>query len=285
MHRIAFTPPQRMLLGVAAAGLLIIVAWRLGTVPTISADDAPSAGDAHATAAASASAVAECIEPWTEQEFQLRERLLQIAGEYLRYGRVDDEARWAPYLCRMPNPSMARFSAADSPDGHAQKLYFLFARDRAGYVNLDRPKDKAVPAFQVGAKGEPQVVVKEAWAPELYQGETPPDLRRSLAQDAVSASGSVYGGGYYPYVQKDGKTYHAAKKSGLFVMFQADGKLTAHEAPDTDDGWLYGTLTADGKTVTAAGKIKSCMECHQQAPHGRLFGLAGKAAEGHASGR
>jgi hypothetical protein len=41
----------------------------------------------------------------------------------------------------------------------------------------------------------------------------------------------------------------------------------------SDEGWIYATFTPDGKTVTASGKIASCMECHQSAPHDRLFGL------------
>ena len=31
-------------------------------------------------------------------------RLEEIAGEYPIYGAVDDESRWAPFLCRMPKP-------------------------------------------------------------------------------------------------------------------------------------------------------------------------------------
>jgi hypothetical protein len=51
-------------------------------------------------------------------------------------------------------------------------------------------------------------------------------------------------------------------------MFQHDRKT-----PATDDGWVYGTLTPDGKTVTGVGRLENCMGCHQKAPHGRLFGL------------
>ena len=43
--------------------------------------------------------------------------------------------------------------------------------------------------------------------------------------------------------------------------------------PDTDAGWVYGTVSADGKQVNASGRIASCMKCHQQAKHDRLFGL------------
>ncbi len=258
--------------GIVGIALSALFAWqRVATADAVGAE--PGRGR---TAGDSTSVVPERIEPWTGQEFRLRQRLLEIASEYRRYGRVDDEARWAPELCRMPFPSIARFSAADGREGHGQKLYFLFARDRAGYVSLHRPKDPIAPAFQVGAKGEPQVVVKEAWLPEEHHGKKPPEFPRDVVHDGLVESAAL-GGSYYPYAGKDGKIFRAAKKAGLFVMFQADHKPAAGEARETDDGWLYGTLTADGKTVTAAGKIQSCMECHQQAPHGRLFGLSGKS--------
>ena len=41
----------------------------------------------------------------------------------------------------------------------------------------------------------------------------------------------------------------------------------------TDNGWVYGTVTSDGKTVTSAGRVATCMNCHKEAKHDRLFGL------------
>jgi hypothetical protein len=41
---------------------------------------------------------------------------------------------------------------------------------------------------------------------------------------------------------------------------------------NSDAGWVYATLTADGQ-VTAAGRVESCMHCHQDAGHERLFGV------------
>ncbi len=40
-----------------------------------------------------------------------------------------------------------------------------------------------------------------------------------------------------------------------------------------DEGWGYGTISVDRKTVSSAGRVASCMRCHDSAPHGRLFGL------------
>jgi hypothetical protein len=43
--------------------------------------------------------------------------------------------------------------------------------------------------------------------------------------------------------------------------------------PGTDAGWLYATTSMDGKTIHSNGRVSSCMECHVDAPHDRLFGL------------
>src|SRR5262249_38137306 len=76
--------------------------------------------------------------------------LKKTAGEYLAYGRVDDEMRWAPFLCRMPQPATAHVSASKDGDTHGRKLYSLFARDRAAYLRL--PDRKIAPAGQVRVK-------------------------------------------------------------------------------------------------------------------------------------
>ena len=73
---------------------------------------------------------------------------------------------------------------------------------------------------------------------------------------------------FHPYaVGKDGKTYKAAKKGDLFIMMKVDPKT-----PGTDNGWIYGTVTADGTTVTSAGKVSSCIKCHETKEE-RLFGV------------
>ncbi len=66
----------------------------------------------------------------------------------------------------------------------------------------------------------------------------------------------------------DNSAYTLDQKGPLFVMLRKD-----HSTPGTDQGWVYATLTPDGKTVTSAGRVASCMECHVRAEHGRLFGL------------
>jgi hypothetical protein len=52
-------------------------------------------------------------------------------------------------------------------------------------------------------------------------------------------------------------------------MFRVDRKT-----PDTDEGWIYATVSAAGQ-VTAAGRVASCMGCHEtSATHERLFGVS-----------
>src|SRR5690349_3419922 len=51
------------------------------------------------------------------------QRALEIAGEYVPWGRVDDELRWAPFLCRQPMPASAHVSDSSNAATHGQKLY------------------------------------------------------------------------------------------------------------------------------------------------------------------
>lgn len=58
--------------------------------------------------------------------------------------------------------------------------------------------------------------------------------------------------------------------TGLFVI----AKVGDGAGDGTDQGWIYGTVAVDG-TVTSAGRVGTCMECHDRdAKHERLFGLA-----------
>jgi hypothetical protein len=185
-------------------------------------------------------------------------QLREIAKTYRGYGHVDyREAAWAPSLCRAPipyhdyHPGTTRLSGSKDTDTHGQKLYFLFAKQKDAYLRLT---GKTNP---VG-----QVVVKESWTPKETTEE---EYKRYLADHArVGREGGM------PFARKDGKVYRTDQQSALFIMFK-----TNPSTPGTDQGWVYGTVTADGKTVTAAGRVESCMGCHQDAKHDRLFGLKG----------
>ena len=85
----------------------------------------------------------------------------------------------------------------------------------------------------------------------------------------VRLRGKIEDDHFYAYAQKDGKLYKAGAPAGLFVMHKLDPSTA-----NTDQGWVYGTVAPDGQTVTSAGRVGSCMGCHQQAPNGRLFGIS-----------
>src|SRR5262249_31112928 len=70
---------------------------------------------------------------------------------------------------------------------------------------------------------------------------------------------------------RDGQQFAPGEQRDLFVMVELSGDHT-----DTDDGWIYGTVSPDGKTVSSCGRVESCMGCHVEARKGRLFGLPHK---------
>lgn len=165
-------------------------------------------------------------------------RISSIANEYLRFGHVDDAWRFAPFDCLMPSSG----APADSLDGaapHDRKLYYLYARDRAAYL---AHRDVAG-----------QIVVKEAWAPE----EVP--MSEAISTSYPAQCARVF----------DGRCLQPGAFKGLFVM------LRVSEPIESDAGWIYATVDPAG-TITASGRIASCMNCHQRAPHGRLFGLVNR---------
>jgi hypothetical protein len=199
---------------------------------------------------------AEAPKPEADEPFH--KELLQVARDYKAWGRVDDPMRLALADCRAPLPARARASASADADTHGQKLYSLFAKDRDAYAGLT-------------AKGAAvgQVVVKEAWSAEemkdMKAGAT--DWTKVVRTEDVGEGGTHF----YPYATRGDKVFKASQPAGLFVMMKLDPKTEG-----TDDGWVYGTVSADGKSVTSAGRVASCMKCHQEAKHDRLFGLAAK---------
>jgi hypothetical protein len=205
------------------------------------------------------------VPPEPEKPFQ--KELLEVAQAYRGWGRVDDEMRWAPWLCRMPEPGKPQFSASNDADTHGLKLYSLFAKDREAYILLGEKKAAAVG----------QVVVKESWVPEEAKDRQPGKtdskdiIRTDPRADGKQKPSLFVGDHFYPYAVKDGKVFKASKPAGLFVMMKLDPKTEG-----TDNGWVYGTISADLKTVTASGKIGSCMKCHQDAKYDRLFWFAKK---------
>lgn len=176
-------------------------------------------------------------------------RLLELGRTYESFARVDDELHWAPFLCRQPAPSQPRRSMSPSEETHGRKLYYVFARDRLAYLGREGKNPAAVG----------QAVIKEAW--EVT--EVPADTPFSTAESPVR------------YLKQDGRLYHASQRAGLFIMYRLDPAT-----PDTDQGWVYGTVSVPGSAsgsgalaVTSSGRVQACMGCHVQAPSERLFGI------------
>jgi hypothetical protein len=168
-------------------------------------------------------------------------RVLAVADRYLSWGRVDDYQRWAPFDCRLPPSSRPQPDLGASAP-HGRKVYYLYALDRAAYVEH---RDVAQ-----------QIIVKEAWAPH----EVPSSEAISNGYPAQCAE------------ERDGVCVQPGAFTGLFVMLR--GAVTA----ETDQGWTYATVDPRGE-ITASGRIAPCMRCHERAPHGRLFGLPATASQ------
>src|SRR5207244_11483902 len=128
-----------------------------------------------------------------------------IAGHDESDGRVDDEMPWAPYLCRMPNPGVARYSEGD-PASHGMKLYSVFAARREEYIH---PTGAGV---TVG-----QVVVKESWHLEEIDPSAKVSATGAALTDAQKIDQARIQSGLVPYAEKDGHTYRATARSGLYI--------------------------------------------------------------------
>lgn len=104
------------------------------------------------------------------------------------------------------------------------------------------------------------------WAKDhaAYYTEGQPTGEQPVGQVLVKES-------FHP---KEAGSRELGDKFALFVMLRFDPST-----PGTDNGWVYGTLDADGKTVTSAGTVDSCMGCHVDAGPSRMFGPQGKRLE------
>lgn len=175
------------------------------------------------------------IGPWDAE-------ILTIAATYKDYGVLAENPHWGPTACAAPtpppSPETPRLSSADSRSGHGEKLYYLYAKNRAGYVRTGNANGPV----EVG-----QVIVKEAFVPVELAQETPPPDPKKVAR-------------------KGSRAFVPGDRMALFVM-----KKVGRGTPDTDDGWIYAVTDAKGQQVTASGKIDSCVSCHERAPHDRLF--------------
>jgi hypothetical protein len=197
----------------------------------------------------------------SKQEIELANRiysarLLEIAAEYKNFQRVDQTVRWSPtrcYIPPMPPKTEASISLSKSEETHGRKLYFLYARYPSAYMTniwgLITTENEAEPIkAPLG-----QVLVKEAWEPVKV------DVDQIVKSDKEQV-----------YAQVGETKYHAGKKNGLYIMFK-----TKPGTPNTDDGWVYGTVSPDGNRITSVGLVKNCIQCHRNAAYDRQIGLSG----------
>jgi hypothetical protein len=186
-----------------------------------------------------------------EPDPQFAKIIKQAATNYQKWTRVDERPNIAPELCRAPLPddfgkaAQVRLSAAE--DGpHSQKLFYLWASDKWAYLKMHAlPADFAIVKQSFTAKRHVETKAAPAKLDALAFGREPAPITWT-------------------------KTPHGAleidQPKELFIMAKTK------DTDGTDHGWIYGTVATDG-TVTSAGKVETCMHCHVEAPHGRLFGL------------
>jgi len=185
-------------------------------------------------------------------ELPYAKQIRAAATAYRTWGRVDEHPNIAPTDCAPPWPMdgtpahVRRSEAEDVP--HGKKLYYLWASDRAAYLNLGR-RDAAIPnGF---------AIVKESFAAKPL-AKRPPATKPGASFGAPAP---------ISWLEHDGKLLGTGDRKDLFVMTKVG------DGAGTDDGWVYGTVAPDG-TVTSAGTVERCMSCHDDAAtHERLFGL------------
>lgn len=236
-----------------SASVFLLVMAACAPEPTQGTELPAPAQSVHAAPAAPEGSAATPVDPPVgaaqaeENDPRWHATLRAIAAGYAQWGRVEDEMRWAPWLCRMPMPATARLSDSGDDATHGRKLYTLYAKDPVAY---GAPRS-FMPAPEIASlAGLTQVVVKEAFRPV----EVATDPGMGLGRDLLPA-------------EKDGKRYMPGEPMGLYVIFKPKKPLA-----ETDAGWVYGTIATDGKLVTSAGRVASCMGCHEDAKHERLFG-------------
>lgn len=178
--------------------------------------------------------------------------LLEIAAEYRRYRRVSDSTNWAPALCTIPPPVGAQISKSTDDATHGRKLYYIFAKDAPGYLDLSFGDHRT---SNVG-----QAVVKEAFKPVMVTADQIPPLVATDFGHRVLPESYVRG--------DDGAVFRTGDPAGLYIMMKLEPGTV-----DTDQGWVYAVTSPDAKSILAAGNIESCRGCHERTSRDRLFGL------------
>jgi hypothetical protein len=179
------------------------------------------------------------------------EAILQIAKEYVAWGRVDESPGWAPLDCRAPTEEAAQARQSKAEMEHGQKLYFLFAKKKNEYKDLP---------YTPKLDHSGQIIVKESWTSKEVKES---DLPRRVVDMAVAPPPPIL-----HTKPRDGVALLMDQPAPLFVMMYV-GK----DVKGADNGWWYATVSPDKSKVTASGTIASCQGCHAKAKYDGLFGL------------
>lgn len=192
-------------------------------------------------------------------------QIMDAARAYTAFHRVSEAPNWGPTACFAEG---IQASVSEAFAAHGRKLYYLYARDAAAYYRLGGEKGQPPPALS-GPSPVGQVVVKESFHPVEVGALESPELvgpPASLAWVQPRKRAPSYDNSAH-LTEMNGKLYQPGSPAGLFIMLKLDPAT-----PDTDEGWVYATTTADGTAVLEAGRIDSCIDCHSETTRDRLYG-------------
>lgn len=193
-------------------------------------------------------------EPAATRDARHVDAILRAAKTYATWGRVDERPNIAPSLCRAPmpadygSPAHVRMSKADDAP-HGKKLYYLYASDRSRYLDTaaELPVGFTVVKQSFAALPTSDPPAREPERDDVGVTSVPPPLTTVL--------------------DDNGKRLTLGPAKDLYVMVKVG------DVPGADDGWVFGTVAPDG-SVTSAGRVASCMGCHDDAAkREKLFGL------------
>jgi|GEM_PF-1320753 len=199
-----------------------------------------------------APAASEASLPPPELLERQRAAVLEAIARYQR-----EETSWitgpaiAPQFCLLPPSAPRHGGPKDSSTGSTlshggRKVYHLYASNAEAYDAHVRDGSAVEPGF---------FLIKESW----HARETEQQSSRRMDSRPHLYEWAVRG--------PDDRFYLPDEPYGLFVMLKEPD-----DAPHTDRGWVYATASFDAREVFEVGRIASCIQCHQHAPHQRLYG-------------
>jgi hypothetical protein len=255
MVRRCLSSPSLIGLALATCGLASAAVARAGIDPPERGAEQPSPTTRPSPAAPAA--VAPVAPPTPPAPPGAEEAIKRFAQSYRTWPRISDFANFAPTDCMARPPSGVLMSESRDEKSHGRKLYFLYMKEQA--------KGAFDANYATAFGGDPprqpvgQAFVKQSW--------------KALEVPAAAVPRDEGGDGFsrrpYPdqYLVTDSGAWKAGEQAELYVMYKMDPATEG-----TDRGWVYATLEPDGSKVIQIGRIASCMSCHEDAGHDRVFG-------------